>query len=157
MMADPSVAYWLGGELTPAQADAAFDRTRVAVDADGFGMWAAERTSDGTLLGSIGIRRVIPGHPLAGEMELGWRLMRGAWGFGYATEGAAAALAWGLHRFDAEIMVAFTAKTNVRSEAVMRRIGMERAPRRDFDHPALPGGHALRRHIVHEKRPARAV
>jgi len=80
MMADPSVAYWLGGELTPAQRTPAFDRTRMAMDADGFGMWAAERTSDGALLGSIGIRRVIPGHPLAGELELGWRLTRGAWG-----------------------------------------------------------------------------
>ena len=156
-MADPRVAYWLGGELTSDDVDAAFARARAAMDADGFGMWAAERVSDGVLVGGIGIHRIIPGQPMAGQLELGWRLTPSAWGSGYATEGAAAALAWALERLDVEVIVSCTARTNVRSEAVMRRIGMERAPQRDFDHPALPPGHALRLHIVYEKRRARAV
>jgi RimJ/RimL family protein N-acetyltransferase len=157
MMADRCVAYWLGGELTSDDVDAAFDRARAAVDADGFGMWAAERASDGALVGAVGLHYITHGQPMAGQLEVGWRLTPSAWGCGYATEGAAAALAWALERLDAEIIVSCTARRNLRSEAVMRRIGMERAPWWDFDHPALPAGHALRPHIVYEKRRTRVV
>jgi hypothetical protein len=31
----------------------------------------------------------------------------------------------------------------------MRRIGMTRDPSDDFDHPLLPPGHHLRRHVLH--------
>jgi RimJ/RimL family protein N-acetyltransferase len=82
-------------------------------------------------------------------VELGWRLAREAWGEGYASEGAAASLAWGRARLDVERIVAFTADTNLRSQAVMRRIGMTRRPDLDFDHPELAQNHPLRRHVVY--------
>jgi RimJ/RimL family protein N-acetyltransferase len=154
MMAEPEVAYWLGGAMTPAQVDAAFEHWIGDIEAQGFGMWAAERKADGALLGSIGVRR-IPiawGHPMSGEVEIGWRLVREAWGHGYASEGAAACLAFGFSRLDLGEIVSFTADTNTRSEAVMRRIGMTRDPSRDFDHPQLAIGHPLRRHIVYVAR-----
>ena len=44
-------------------------------------------------------------------------------------------------------MLSFTATTNVRSEAVMRRIGMTRAG--TFEHPKLPEGHRLRTHVLY--------
>ncbi len=148
--AEPEVAYWLGGALDPARSQAAFEAARRAIAADGHGMWAAERKADGAVIGSIGARR-IPAeweHPMAGEVELGWRLTRAAWGMGYASEGAAASLAWAFANLDRAEIVAFTAPSNARSQAVMRRIGMTRAPARDFDHPALDPGHPLRRHVV---------
>jgi len=156
MMRDPEVAYWLGSSMTTAQVAAAVERARTAVSSHGVGMLAAERKSDGAFVGSIGVRR-IPAerdHPMQGEVEIGWRLAREAWGAGYASEGAAAALAWGLALPDVRQIVAFTAQSNTRSEAVMRRIGMERAPRSDFDHPALAPGHPLRSHMVYLKRKA---
>jgi RimJ/RimL family protein N-acetyltransferase len=39
--------------------------------------------------------------------------------------------------------------TNLPSQAVMRRLGMRRNLREDFDHPAVPEGHALRRHCLY--------
>jgi len=151
MMADPEVAYWLGG-LNSAEAErGAFARRQDMIEADGFGMWAAERKSDGRVIGSIGVRRMPLqwNHPFSGEVELGWRLAREAWGAGYASEGAAAALAWGLANLDVPRIVAFTATSNARSEGVMRRIGMTRRPDLDFDHPELAPDHPLRRHIVY--------
>ena len=153
MMADPEVGYWLGGVMTPTESDAAFDRAKAAIEADGFGMWAAERKRDGAVIGAVGVRGVIGAdHPMAGTTELGWRLARHAWGDGYATEGAAASLAWGFANLAVAELVAFTAAANVRSAAVMTRIGMTRAPGRDFDHPALAESHPLRRHVVYVAR-----
>ena len=113
-------------------------------------MWAAERKADGKVIGSIGARRIPAewAHPMSGEMELGWRLTRAAWGMGYASEGAAASLAWAFANLDQEEIVAFTAQSNARSQAVMRRIGLTPAPSRDFDHPALDPAHPLCRHVV---------
>ena len=152
MMGDPEVAYWLGGEMTPVEMAASFDRARMLLELDGFGMWAAERKTDGAVIGSVGVRRVMAGHPMAGEVEIGWRLARSAWGSGYASEGAAAALSWGLAQLDPLRIVAFTANTNLRSQAVMERIAMVRSPLDDFEHPALSPEHPLRRHLVYEMR-----
>jgi RimJ/RimL family protein N-acetyltransferase len=151
MMADPEVADWLGGVRSPADNDAAFNRWREGIAANGYGMWAAERRTDGVVIGSVGVRRILEvwNHPFSGEVEVGWRLARNAWGAGYASEGAAAALAWGFAKLALDRIVAFTAHSNARSEAVMRRIGMRRRPDLDFDHPNLAPDHALRQHIVY--------
>ncbi|HEV2363850.1 MAG TPA: GNAT family N-acetyltransferase [Caulobacteraceae bacterium] len=150
MMTDPEVGRWLGGPFSPEAAEEGFRQAAAIVAGDGYGMWAAERKSDGAVIGSIGVRRVRPewNHPLSGSTELGWRLARPAWGAGYASEGAAAALAWAWANLPVDEIVAFTAVPNVRSQAVMKRLGMIREPLRDFDHPALAPDHPLRRHLV---------
>jgi ribosomal-protein-alanine N-acetyltransferase len=82
-------------------------------------------------------------------IEIGWRLAAEHWGHGYATE---AALASALHAFavvGAEQLVSFTTPPNVRSQAVMRRIGMTHDATDDFDHPRFPPGHRLRRHVLY--------
>ena len=153
MMAQPEVAYWLGGPWTDIETDAAFDRTAAAVEAEGHGVWAAERRTDHIFLGAIGIRRVsFEDHPMFGHTELAWRLTRAAWGEGYASEGAAASLAWGFETLALSEVLAFTAVSNLRSQAVMRRIGMTRDPARGFDHPTLAEDHPLRRHVVFAAR-----
>ncbi|MHB8531065.1 MAG: GNAT family N-acetyltransferase [Caulobacteraceae bacterium] len=159
MMADPEVATWLGGVLHAPQAGEAFDRLKASVETSGLGMWAAERTADGELVGSIGVRRVPAerNHPMGGMVEVGWRLKRAAWGFGYASEGAAAALSWAFANLDISEIVAYTSRANARSRGVMRRIGMIRDPARDFDHPSLAEGHPLRRHIVYKMISDRAA
>jgi RimJ/RimL family protein N-acetyltransferase len=87
-------------------------------------------------------------NPLAPGVEIGWRFARHAWGSGYASEAARAALAFGFERLGPPEIVAFTATGNLRSQAVMDRIGMARREDLDFDHPALPRGHVLERHVV---------
>lgn len=145
--ADPRVADWLGGPLSRAGSDALLDRTNAHIACRGFGFWAAERKGDGRLVGMIGLRAE-PDAPLAPCIEMGWRLAADVQGQGLATEGARAALAWGFVSLDAEEILAWTAASNLRSQAVMRRIGMTPSPERDFGHPKLPSEHPLRPHVV---------
>ena len=144
---DPRVGEWLGGAIDRAASDALVDRLREQIARDGFGFFAAERRPDGRLVGMIGIRAQTDAPP-APCLELGWRLAVEAQGEGLATEGARALLTWGFANRDAGEILAWTAATNLRSQAVMRRIGMAHDPARDFDHPALAGDHPLRRHVV---------
>lgn len=135
--------------FTSAQSDAALDRHMASLARHGWGNWAVERRADGMLLGHIGVKPTGPDLPFGGAHEIGWRLARHAWGCGYASEGARAALVYAFDALGLLEIVSFTARGNIRSEAVMRRIGMHRAPERDFDHPDVPEGHRLRRHIVY--------
>jgi RimJ/RimL family protein N-acetyltransferase len=99
----------------------------------------------------VGLHRVDPSFPFAPAVEIGWRLHPAHWGQGYATEAATASKDHGFAGGLDEI-VAFTAAGNVRSQAVMRRIGMVRDPAADFDHPALAADSPLRRHVLYRTR-----
>lgn len=146
---DPRVGAWLGGVQDRAAAEVTLDRINAHICEHGFGFWGAERKADGALVGMIGLSTVTAGAlPVGPAIEIGWRLIPDVWGQGLATEGARAALDWGLAHLDMAEIIAFTARTNLASQAVMRRIGMNPAPERDFDHPRLALGHALRPHVV---------
>ena len=147
---NPEVSYWLGG-LDRAKSDAAVDRYVEQFQTAGFCRWALERRQDGALIGSTGI---MPARNFVGEgaFEIGWRLARAAWGFGYATEAARAALADSFSRAGLEEIIAYTAKINARSQAVMERINMVRDPARDFEHTVLAKGDPLRPHVVYVAR-----
>ena len=146
---DPRVGAWLGGTQDRAQSDAMMDRINAHIAAHGFGLWGAETRADGRLVGFVGLNTVKASDlPVGPAVEMGWRLIPGTWGQGLASEGAAAALAWGFAHLDVDEIIAFTADTNLASQGVMRKIGMAHDPARDFDHPRLPGDHPLRRHVL---------
>lgn len=145
---DPRVSDWLGGPIDRAASDALIDRINGQIARDGFGFFAAERKADGRLVGAIGLQVTRPELPPAPSVELGWRLSPDVQGQGLAAEGASAVLAWGFANTGRSELIAFTAATNLRSQAVMRRIGMAHDPARDFDHPLLASDHPLRRHVV---------
>lgn len=144
MMADPEVAYWLGGTITAARARARVERLIGADDA-----WAVDHRGESAFIGGVGLSAVGDDIPLAPAIEVDWRLVRGAWGHGYASEAAAAVIHHGFARLGMEEIVALTAATNRRSRAVMERLGLVRDPTRDFDHPNLAADHPLRPHVVY--------
>jgi RimJ/RimL family protein N-acetyltransferase len=150
--ADPEVMSHFPKTLSRIESDALVARLNDRWAADGISFAAAERRSDGALLGMVGlavVRFTTMASPLDGAVEVGWRLAREHWGQGYATEAARAWLAHGFEAMDVPEIIAFTAPANARSQAVMRRLGMRHDPGRDFEHPALPEGHPLRRHLVY--------
>ena len=149
MMADPEIGYWLAGTQTRDQSLAAIDRFQAELDANGFGMMAAERRNDGAFIGAVELELLKPSMPIAPGHEIGWRFARHAWGCGYASEAARALLADGFERLGLAEILAFTAVSNTRSRAVMERIGMRHQASRDFDHPALAADHPLLRHVVY--------
>ncbi|MFH8405758.1 GNAT family N-acetyltransferase [Streptomyces sp. NPDC018019] len=139
MNADPEVREHLGDLLTREQSDASVERFRAEFDRRGYGWWAVEVRATGEFIGFAGLDRVDDGMPFTG-VEIGWRLARPAWGRGYATEAARAALAFGFDTLALPEILAVTTAANVRSQAVMRRIGMTRNPADDFDDPTAPEG-----------------
>ena len=145
--ADPEVMEHFPAPLTRAESDAVIDRQVADIAAHGRGFMALERRADGAFLGFTGVKATAAVLPFGRAPEIGWRLARQAWGCGYASEAARAALADAFDR-GAPRVVSFTAAPNLRSQAVMRRIGLERRPDLDFDHPVLPTGHRLERHVV---------
>ncbi|MAB13524.1 GNAT family N-acetyltransferase [Parvibaculum sp.] len=132
--AHPEVMHDLGGPIDRRSSDEKFDRYVMAYETHGFTRWAIE-TFAGNFLGYAGIMPSRPGHPLGPHTEIGWRLQREAWGHGYATEAASAALADGFARCGLTKVLAYTAPDNLRSQAVMERLGLIRVPSLDYEEP----------------------
>ncbi|MER6364403.1 GNAT family N-acetyltransferase [Kitasatospora sp. NPDC001527] len=139
MNADPEVREHLGDLLTREQSDASVARFEAAFDRRGYGWSAVEVRATGEFIGFVGLDEVDGGLPFTG-VEIGWRLARTAWGHGYATEAARAVLAHGFDALGLPEILAVTTASNLRSQAVMRRIGMTTDPADDFDDPTVPDG-----------------
>ena len=119
-----------GGPIDRATSDSKLDRYATAFRERGLGRWVIEKGEE--FLGYAGVMPSWPGHPLGTHYEIGWRLVRTAWGRGYATEAARAALADSFTRARLTEVLAYTAPDNARSQAVMSRLGLQREPSRDF-------------------------
>jgi RimJ/RimL family protein N-acetyltransferase len=150
MNADPAVREHLGPVLTAEQAAASARNFQDDLDRYGYGFWAVEVRESGEFIGFTGLDRVDEEAPVDG-VEIGWRLARPAWGRGYATEAARAALAYGFDTLGLPEILAITTATNTRSQAVMRRLGMTTDPAEDFDEADAPAG-PLRHQVVFRLR-----
>jgi len=149
MNADPAVMEHFPAVLDGDASDALIDRFLEHWAAHGLGIWAAERRSDARFIGYAGLCRPSFEAHFTPAVEVGWRLAHEAWGHGYATEASMAALRFGFEQARLEEIVSFTVPANERSWRVMERLGMRRDPAGDFDHPRIPPGHRLRRHVLY--------
>jgi RimJ/RimL family protein N-acetyltransferase len=157
MNADPRVMEHFPALMSREESDAAVARIEVHFQQHGFGSWAVEIPGVTPFAGFIGL--CIPRFEAAFTpcVEIGWRLAAEFWGRGFATEGARVALAFGFESLDLKEIVSFTVPGNVRSRRVMEKIGMTHDAHGDFDHPLLPPGHPLRRHVLYRiNRPCHA-
>lgn len=114
-----------------------------------YGFWAAEVPGVADFIGFIGLHYTNFAAHFTPCVEIGWRLSYDHWGKGYATEGAKACLKKGFEELMLDEIVSFTATPNLRSQAVMQKIGMHRDPKDDFNHPKLDVGHPLCRHVLY--------
>ena len=147
--ADPAVMEHFPASLTRAESDALAARIRAHLAERGFGLWAVELPGVAPFAGYVGLAVPTFEAHFTPCVEVGWRLAREHWGRGYATEGARAALAEGFGRHGLEEIVSITVPANRRSRAVMERLGMTHDPADDFDHPRVPEGSPLRRHVLY--------
>ena len=131
MHADPDVMHDYGHTLSREESDEKLDRYAAAYRQYGLGRWLVENR-EGTFLGYAGLMPSRPDHPIGPQMEIGWRFVRRAWGHGYATEAAGAALNDAFVRIRLDEVIAYTAPDNLKSQAVMTRLGMQRDPSQDF-------------------------
>ncbi|GMU60570.1 MAG: N-acetyltransferase [Myxococcaceae bacterium] len=150
--ADPVVSRFLPAKLTRAQSDALAGRIRFFMAAEGWGLWATELKDTREFIGFLGLSRPTFEAPFTPCVEVGWRLASPYHGRGLASEGARAVVNFGFHNLGLDELVAFTVPDNLPSRRVMEKLGMTRDPREDFDHPRLPEGHPLRRHVLYRLR-----
>jgi RimJ/RimL family protein N-acetyltransferase len=145
---DPEVMRHFPAPLTRTASDELADRLDADLARRGWGMWALEERATARFLGFTGLGHVPFDASFTPAVEIGWRLTRSAWGCGFATEAARAAVAFGFGRLRLNEIVAFAVEDNVRSRAVMHRLGMHHDPAHDFDHPHVLDKQ-LRRHVLY--------
>lgn len=156
MCSDPRVMATLGPLMTRDETAALIARVEGIRAEHGYTFWALERRADGAFLGWCGVKPGADDTPIAGEIEIGWRVAADHWRQGYAREAAAATLDWVWANTDASHVAAITNTGNVSSWGLMERLGMVRAPEDDFDHPQVPDGNPLKPHITYRiARPSR--
>lgn len=145
--ADPVVMRFLAGVLTREESDAYVARAEKHLAETGFCKWAVEAPGIAPFIGAVGLTHVKFEASFTPAVEVAWRLHRRYWGHGYATEAAQAAIEDGFTRVGLKEIVSLTSLGNKASMRVMERLGMTRAI--EFDHPSLPEGSPLRRHILY--------
>lgn len=150
--ADPVVMEHFPAPLTRAESDAHVDRILAAFEEHGWGLWAAEVPGEADFIGFIGLAIPRFEAPFTPCVEVGWRLAQSAWGRGYAPEGATEALRFAFDDLGLDEVLSFTSVGNTKSRRVMEKIGLTHDPADDFDHPNLPPGHRLRRHVLYRGR-----
>jgi RimJ/RimL family protein N-acetyltransferase len=148
MNADPRVMEHLPSPLTRSQSDDwALERIIPGLAELGFGLWAVEVPEVAPFIGYVGLTVHTFESTFTPCVEVGWRLAFPYWGNGYATEAARIVVDFGFEMKGLDEIVSFTVPANVRSISVMERLGMSYAG--EFDHPKLPEGHRLRRHVLY--------
>ena len=147
MNADADVIRYYPAIWTREQSNGFAERVRRLIDERGWGFWAVEEEASGLFIGFVGLHTPSNELPFSPCVEVGWRLAKSYWGQGYATEAAHAAIRFAFEQLHLTELVAFTAMANLKSRAVMQRIGMQFVS--EFDHPNVPVESGLRRHVLY--------
>lgn len=119
---DDGVARWHGGTWSHEEATRYAESCEQAWLAQRTSKWIVHRRDDEELVGRGGVTWATVDGDL--RLEVGWTLLERWWGRGYATEIGRAGLAFAFDELDAAEVVAFTEPDNLRSRAVMERLGM---------------------------------
>jgi RimJ/RimL family protein N-acetyltransferase len=149
MNADPRVMEHFPAPLTAEESNQLVDRIEAHFREHGFGMCAAELRHSGEFIGFVGLARPRFEAHFTPCVEIGWRLGYEYWGRGLATEAAREITRYAFERLKLDEIVSFTVPVNVRSRRVMEKLGMAHNDADDFDHPSLPEGHPIRRHVLY--------
>ena len=149
MNADPEVMRYFPAPLTRTENDLMVQRIVAHFAEHGFGLWVLEVPGVLPFAGFVGLLQVGFEAHFTPAVEVGWRLVRPAWGHGYATEAAQCALQHAFTTLQLKQIVSLTVPANKPSQAVMQRLGMVSRPQDTFEHPRLPAGHPLRVHRLY--------
>ncbi|MEZ5930526.1 MAG: GNAT family N-acetyltransferase [Alphaproteobacteria bacterium] len=149
MNADPEVMRYFPACLSRAETEALAARMDRHVERHGFGWWAVEAPGVAPFVGFVGLMSPAFHAAFTPCVEVGWRLVRAAWGRGYATEAGQASVDFAFETLGLGEIVSMAVADNHPSRRVMERLGMRRRPADDFGHPKLPFGHPLRHHVLY--------
>ena len=145
---DEEVMKFFPSTLTFEESEQAASKYKRKIEENGWGFWVSERLSDRAFMGIVGLN-CVDDLPIGDCIEVGWRLATPFWGFGYASEAARACLHFAFGELELDEVVAITTVNNIRSRAVMDRLGMIDA-RENFDHPKVDAATGLREHVLYK-------
>ena len=114
----------------------------------GFCYFAVEKLEDEKFIGFIGVSEQNFESDFTPFIDIGWRLAEKEWGKGYATEGAKRCLKYAFQDLHIKKVGAICPVANVKSEAVMIKIGMVK--KKTFDHPLLELDEGLKKCVYYE-------
>ena len=114
----------------------------------GHNFYAVELLTNKELIGFIGLADTRMNLDFTPCKEIGWRLKRSTWNKGLATEGAKRVLEYGFNDLNINEIVSFTAKVNLKSEHIMKKIGMTKV--KEFVHPKIDANHVLNPHVLYK-------
>jgi RimJ/RimL family protein N-acetyltransferase len=121
IFADPRVGATMGGVRTEREIAAQLAEVAAAWERDGFHYWMFFETATGDPIARGGLARtVFDGAP---EVEVGWTVVPGRWGEGFATELGAASIEVAFRDLALPDVVSFTLPQNVASQRVMEKLG----------------------------------
>lgn len=152
--ADPRVMEFLLGTLTREESMGRLKCYQQHIKEHGWGLWAVSIPNTSNFIGWIGLWPISFDAHFTPAIEVGWRLLPEFWGQGYATEGARASIQYGFDTLKLDEIVSITVPANLRSRRVMAKLGMHHDPKDDFDHPKVPDGHPLKRHVLYRCKAA---
>ena len=146
---DPVVMKYYPSVLSIVESNAMAQKLETLLADRGWGFWAVEKREDKKFIGFVGLH--VPDYelPVSPCVEIGWRLAKQHWGYGYATEAAKASLVVAFEKLDLATVYSFTSVTNQKSRAVMERLNMINTGR-NFQHPMIPKNHPLREHVLYQ-------
>lgn len=148
MSADLRVMEYFPNPLTADESHTLASKIEALITEKGWGLWAVEIKDSQKFAGFVGLNEPSYLLPCSPCIEVGWRLAQEFWGYGYATEAANVALKFAFETLQLTEVVSFTAVSNVRSQAVMKRLKMQNTGK-NFAHPKVPIAHPLREHVLY--------
>ena len=135
--------------LSQKESDSLAHKIKKNISINGWGLWAIEIKSTGKFAGYVGLNKLKDDLPPSPCIEIGWRLLKCHWGFGYATEAGKRALKYAFNILHLNEVVAFTTLKNKKSIAVMHRLGMIDA-HKNFMHPNIDLSSSLCEHVLYK-------
>jgi RimJ/RimL family protein N-acetyltransferase len=152
MNMDKNVMEFFPSPVPKEETLAIIERIKKFIAENNFGLWAAERKDTSEFIGFVGLSIPRFQTDFTPCVEIGWRLAHDHWGYGYATEAAAACLDYGFNNLKLDEIVSFTSVLNAKSMNVMKKIGMKYV--KNFEHPSIEDGNRLKTHVLYVKRKA---
>ena len=148
MNKDADVMKYFPKILTDEETAVLINRIKAHFEENGFGLFAVEKLATKEFIGFTGF--MIPSFKsfFTPRVEIGWRFKKEEWNKGYATESAIACLRYGFETLRFDKVYSFTSAINVKSEKVMKKIGMTKAG--EFNHPNIPFDNPLCKHVVYK-------
>lgn len=133
--------------LSRKESDNLIERFKEHNKKEGFSFWVVENKLTKEFIGSVGLLRVNLATDFKDSVEIGWRLDDKHWRKGYAANSC---LDYGFNVLNLDEIYAFTAKINIPSENLMKKLKMEKI--KNFNHPNLADNSPLSEHVLYVKR-----